>query len=159
MKIKEMYTCDNCNETFESKEECEKHELKCKPYLPIIYCYLINKNNVPENHENLKYSQLIFTKSIQEDDGYIILWDTCKEKFGVSRSLSNCVENIDIIKNNRVEDNGLYVYVLTFDNSVENQKACLQKLIDYRINELNKQKKETEEYIKRYKNCKIDFMR
>lgn len=155
MKIKEMYACENCNETFESKEECEKHELKCKPYLPIIYCYLINKNNVPENHENLKYSQLILTKAIQEDDGYIKLW----KNTDIRKGIHYYVENIDIIKNNRVEDNGLYVYVLTFDNSVENQKACLQKLIDYRINELNKQKKETEEYIKRYKNCKIDFMR
>ena len=150
-----MYACENCNETFESKEECEKHELKCKPYLPIIYCYLINKNNVPENHENLKYSQLILTKAIQEDDGYIKLW----KNTDIRKGIHYYVENIDIIKNNRVEDNGLYVYVLTFDNSVENQKACLQKLIDYRINELNKQKKETEEYIKRYKNCKIDFMR
>ena len=155
MKIKEMYACENCNETFESKEECEKHELKCKPYLPIIYCYLINKNNVPENHENLKYSQLILTKAIQEDDGYIKLW----KNTDIRKGIHYYVENIDIIKNNRVEDNGLYVYVLTFDNSVENQKACLQKLIDYRISELNKQKKETEEYIKRYKNCKIDFMR
>lgn len=159
MKIKEIYICENCNETFSTKEECEKHELKCKPYLPIIYCYLINKHDVPENYESLKYYQEIFTKSLQEDDGYIRLWDIDKEKFNLNRSLFNYVENIDIIKNNRVEDNGLYVYVLTFDNSVENQKACLQKLIDYRINELNKQKKETEEYIEAYKNCKIDFMR
>lgn len=35
MKIKEIYICENCNETFNTKEECQKHELKCnKPYLP-----------------------------------------------------------------------------------------------------------------------------
>ena len=102
---------------------------------------------------------MIFTKVIQKDDGYIRLWDIDKENFNLNRSLLNYVENIDIIKNNRVEDNGRNVYVLTFDNSVENQKACLQKLIDYRINQLNEQKKETEEYIERYKNCKIDLMR
>lgn len=154
-----MYVCENCNETFSTKEECQKHELKCKPYLPIIYCYLINKIEIPEYHENLKYYQEIFAKAVQDNDGSILIWDVDKEKVGLTCYLSNHVENIDIIKNNEVQNNGRYVYVLTFDNSIENQKACLQKLIDYRINELNKQKKEIEEYIERYKNCEIDFMR
>lgn len=156
-----MYACENCNETFESKEECQKHEIECKSYLPIIYCYLINKNNIPKNHENIKYSQWIFTKAVQDNnDGSILIWDVDdKEKFSLTCSLPNYVENIDIIKNNQVLNNGIYVYVLTFDNSIENQKACLQKLIDYRINELNEEKKEIEENIELYKNCEINFIR
>lgn len=160
MIVEEVYRCSTCDKSFDSKEECVEHEKHCIPFMT-VYCYLISNAgyDIPSAEGEIKYRFLSFHRAkMYEKDGCILLWEGKENDDGYFYEgkpdyISNCIRNKDDITNNKVFDNGRYIYIFSFEDSPEIREKCVKKLVEYKIESLLKEKLKIEEKINLYKNC------
>ena len=150
MKIEEtlIYKCEKCGMEFNSIVACEEHEQDCTYVkLGTIYCYLIpyiNTEIIKTEDIHPRVIELNNAYKMKDELGVYLFTNDEDDKLS---SLSNYISNFDDVKNGKVFFNGLNIYTFSFEYSDEIKEKCIQRLIDYKINQLIERKESIEKQI------------
>ena len=114
MKEKIFYSCEVCNKTFDSEEECKEHEKNCGKTVTIRF-YMVS-NFVDNTCNELRVSRTVFENSKYTDDGCIII--NTSRKILPKIKIENCDRVYSDMSYN-------YIYALNKD-----EKTCINELMN-----------------------------